>query len=74
MIYLQKRGTTELDHVHLDTLCRQAIEQLTQDQVRVVEVQQCTMDQINSNNAQCLLLADIVGVEHAHMNDNLTGF
>ena len=70
---LSKAGPEELDHVHLDALDGQIVQQTAQQIVRLSEVLVGGVDQVDAEDAQRLLLSPVLAIEHPHVRQDLTG-
>ena len=66
-----KGRSAETDHVHLDTLRREVIEQAADQLFRFAMEAEGAVDEIDPDNSDRFLLRDVLRVEHADMDDDL---
>ena len=64
----------ELDDVHLDALDREPVEQRADELFRALVQIKRAMDEVDADDAQRLLLLDVLLVQHAHVDDDLVRF
>ena len=67
-------GAGELDDVYLDALDRQPVEQGSDEVLRVLVHVERAVDQVDPDDAQRLLLLDVLLIEQPDVDDDLVGF
>ena len=71
VIHPGKSRPAEADHIHFDALRGQIVEQAADQLFRLRVVPEGSVDQVDPDDAEGLLLRDVLRVEHADMDDDL---
>src|SRR4029077_2774204 len=71
IVDMAELDSRKLDHVDFDTLRGEVVEQRFEDQLRLVLKEKVGIEQIDSYDAQSLLLQVIFTIEHADMDNDL---
>ena len=71
VIDIAKFDAIELDHVDLDTLRRQTVDERLDEPGGIMVEEARSVDEVNADNSERLLLQLVGLVPHAHVNDDL---
>jgi hypothetical protein len=74
VVHASELDAGKFDHVDLDAARVQVIQQIFDEPLRLVMQEKAAVAEIHTDDTERLLLCLRVGVEHAHMDDDLTRF
>src|SRR6202022_3097809 len=71
VVHVGEERPGEINHVDLDTARGQTVRQRANKSVLIVNVMESAKDQVNADNAQSLLLEDILFVRHSDVQNDV---